>query len=275
MRYRRFSLTFACVVLVLLVLPACSASQRVKTETVLARVLISDAQSSQIGASMHEELQKEGMKFVTDPVVIDYVNSIAATVIPQAKRDRPGIEFRVHVVDDPEQVNAFATPGGYLYLYTGLLLTAESEAEVAGVLGHEAAHVSRLHIERGMVNAYGLQTLLAMALGNDPGQIQEIAAGIAGTGLMRAHGRSEEIEADERGVEYSSRAGYAPSGAIGFFEKLQRLSGSGGGPSFLRTHPTSAERIRNLKNHVRSRGLTGTVVNAEAHNKVKHHLSRP
>lgn len=272
---RRYCLIPISLALTLGFLPACSSGQRVKTETVLARALISDAQASEIGASMHEGLQKEGVKFVTDPIVLNYVNGIAGKVIPQAKRDRPGIEFRVYVVDDPKQVNAFATPGGYLYFYSGLLLTAESEAEVAAVLGHEAAHVSRLHIERGMVNAYGLQTLISMALGNNPGQIQEIAAGIASTGLMRAHGRSEEIEADERGVEYSSRAGYSPSGAISFFEKLQRLSGSGGGPAFLRTHPTSAERIRNLQNYVRSRRLTGSVVNVEAHSKIKRRLSQP
>lgn len=268
LRLRRVVLLAACIAGVFLVQPGCSAHQRVHTETVLARALISDHQAAQIGTSMHQELQAQGVRFVSDPVIIRYVDSIAARVIPRARRERPGITFRVFVIDDPGQVNAFATPGGYLYIYSGLIKVARSEAEVAGVLGHEAAHVSRLHIERGMVNSYGLSALISMALGEDPGAIKQIVAGLAASGIMAAHGRSEEIEADEHGARYAAAGGYDPRAMVSFFQTLRSMSGSGGGPAFLRSHPTSSQRISNLNDYIRENNLARGEMDPASHRAV-------
>lgn len=253
----------------------CSTEQRVRTETALAKTLISDQQSNQIGLSVKQELDQQGVKYVKDAQVVSYVEQTAAPILRYARRDRPGIDFKVFVIDDPKQVNAFATPGGYLYVYTGLLLAADNQAEVAGVMGHEAGHVVGRHVERAMVNAYGLSAMASMALGENPGQVKELAAGLAATGVMRAHGRSEEIEADEYGARYTSKSGYDPRAMITFFEKLaageQRSPGI---MAWLRTHPTSEARIDNLRSYIKDRRLRGTVQGVEAHRAVKRRLSR-
>lgn len=262
---RPLLLVLGCVCVTL---AGCSSGQRVRVESALAQALISDRESSELGARIHEDLKRQGVKFVSDRQVLGYVHGVSRRIIPRAERDRPGVEYRVFVIDDPRQINAFATPGGYLYLYTGLLATADNEAEVAGVLGHEAAHISKRHIERQMVNSYGISALLSMALGEDPGTVERIAAGIAASGLMAAHGRSEEIEADEHGARYSAAAGYDPRAMITFFHKLERIGGGSGGPAFLRTHPTSRDRIANLSDYIEDNSLEGGEVNSAGHRQI-------
>jgi len=262
----------AALLIAPLALAGCSAKQRVRTESALAQVLISDQQSREIGKAVREDLDQQNVRYVSDPQVIAYVDGIASRIFPLASKDRPGVEFSVRVIDDPDTVNAFATPGGYLYLYTGLLIAADNEAEVAGVLAHEAGHVVGRHVERQMVNAYGLQAVMALALGNNPSLGKELAAGIAATGLMRAHGRSEEIEADEYGARYAARAGYDPRAMITFFRKLGALEQGAGTPGWLRTHPTSRARIDNLNGYIRDRKLHGADLDAARHEQIRRRL---
>lgn len=262
------------VLLIPVVGAGCSTHQRVKTETVLARALVSDAQMAEIGEQIHHELESQGVRYVTDREVIGYVNGVAARLFDQARGDRPGVEYHVHVIDAPKTVNAFATPGGHVYLYSGLLLAADNEAEVAGVLGHELGHVTGRHVERALVNAYGVEALAALALGDDPSLAGQLAAGVAATGILRAHSRSEEIEADEYGARYISSVNYDPGAMISFFEKLQAgESGSSAGPGWLRTHPVTAERIRNLNRYIADNDLRGTVLGADRHRAIRQELS--
>jgi predicted Zn-dependent protease len=244
----------------------CTTQQRVKTETSLAQMLVSDSQMSEIGKQIHAQLESEGVRYEKDPTVVHYVEGIAQRVLDLARRDRPGIDYHVHVIDDPKTVNAFATPGGHIYVYSGLLLAAENEAEVAGVLAHEAGHVAGRHVERAMVNSFGVETLASLALGQNPSAAKQIAASALGTGLLRAHSRSEEIEADEYGARYISTLGYAPEAMITFFQKLQAKEGrSSGGMGWLRTHPVTQERIANLRGYIAENGLRGSTLGAERH----------
>lgn len=236
------------------------AAQRIRAEKAVADVFISDQQEEQLGLQVKQELeQKEKIKYVQDPAVLEYVRSLSTPILQAANSDRKGIRWRVNVIDDPKTVNAFATPGGYLYVYTGLLLAAENEAEIAGVMAHEAGHVVGRHSARAMVNAYGLQAITQMALGKNPGTAATVAAQLAGGGLQLAHGRSEETEADEYGARYSAAAGYDPRGLISFFEKLQKQQGQTPGVlKWLSTHPTNADRIRYLQQFIAQNRLAGT-----------------
>jgi predicted Zn-dependent protease len=261
--------------LVLWALPACTTEQRVRTETALAKALISDEQSEAIGKQVHDELKSQNMRFLDDPVVEDYVEGIADRILRYAEEDRPDIDYHVHIIDDPNTVNAFATPGGHLYIFTGLLLEADNEAEVAGVLAHEAGHVAGRHVERQLVNAYGLQAVSALALGRDPGMLKQLGAAIAGTGLLRAHGRSEEIEADEYGARYTTKAGYDPQGLITFFQKLEKRSGrTPRAMAWLATHPTSEQRIANLEDYIEEHDLEGARLGSDRHDEIKRRLRR-
>ncbi len=254
-------------------LTACSAAQRAKTETALASVLVSDEQENQLGAQVHQELEKQGVRYVTDPAVTAYVDQVTSRILTFAKKDRPSVSWHVHVIDDAKQVNAFATPGGHLYVYSGLLLAAENEAELAGVLAHEAGHVVGRHSARQLVNQLGLQTVANLALGKNPNQLAQVAAQIAGTGTMLAFSRADEKEADEYGAKYASAAGYDPRGIISFFQKLEATSGRT--PrilTWLQTHPATPDRIAHVEQFIVANRLTGSDIGADRLAPIKQRL---
>lgn len=272
---RRLSL-LALPLAALVGLGACSARQRTRAETAVASAFISDQQEAQLGAQVKQQLeQKEHVRYVTDPQVVQYVQGVSNRVLQFASRDRRGVQWKVHVIDDPKTVNAFATPGGYLYVYTGLLLAADNEAELAGVMGHEAGHVVGRHSARAMVQAFGLQTVLGMALGQKPNQLAAVAANLAGGGAMLAHGRGQELEADEYGVRYTALAGYDPRGLVTFFQKLQAKEGRTPGVlKWLSTHPPSAERVQKLDQTIAQQRLSGSDVGAERLAAIKPRIRR-
>lgn len=236
----------------------CTTMQRRDTEKTIAQTLISNEQEFQLGLQVHEQLKKENVQFLSNPQVELYVEGLAKKLISQANKERQ-LEWKWYVIDDPNTVNAFATPGGRIYVYTGLLLEAGSEAEVIGVLGHEIGHVVGRHSARQLVGTYGLQTVIDMALGKDSGDLAKVAAGLAGKGAQLAYGRDMELEADEYGARYASGAGYDPRGLATFFEKLQAKQGDM--PrflTFLSTHPANAERIEKVTALIAAENLTGS-----------------
>jgi predicted Zn-dependent protease len=263
---RRRSLLLTVTFLAVLAGPACTTQQRIRTETALAQSLISDEQSNQIGEQVHRELEANGVRYLSNRAVTSYVESISAKLFDVARRDRPGVNYHVHVIDDAKTVNAFATPGGHLYVYSGLILATKNEAELAGVLSHEAGHVVGRHVERAMVNSMGFETLASMALGQNPSALKALAANVLGTGILRAHSRSEEIEADEYGAKTMAQLRYDPNAMVSFFGTLGK--GETKGPAVLdwmRTHPVTQDRISNLQAFIQEQGLRGTVLGQERH----------
>lgn len=244
----------------LVALAGCSARQRISTETALANVLVPPEQEKQLGLQVKQQLEQEQhVQYVEDPAVTGYVNDVAGKILAQAKKDRPDVEWSVKVINDPKTVNAFATPGGYLYVYSGLLLAAANTAEVAGVLGHESGHVVARHSARQMVNAFGLETLASLAVGKNPGAASQLAAGLAGKTALLAYSRSDESEADEYGARYASAAGYDPHGIATFFQKLEQGEGQQPGwAAFLSTHPATPDRIKKVDAYIEKNHLTGS-----------------
>lgn len=240
-------------------LAGCSHQQVVEGQKAVAKALIPPEQEQQLGLQIRQELSKKGVRYVTDPTVDDFVDRVARSVLVHAHEERPDVTWKVSVIDDPKTVNAFATPGGYLYVYTGLLLAVDNEAELAGVLGHEAGHVVARHPARQLLATYGLQGVAAMALGQNPSQVAQVASSLLATGALLAYSRSEETEADEHGATYASEAGYDPHALITFFQKLQRSEGQV--PAFLKflsDHPLTSDRIAHLEKYIQSHHLTGT-----------------
>lgn len=233
-----------------------------ETEKTVASVLISDEQEDQIGQQVKAQLdqgsaEQPPLKYVQDAVIVGYVEGLICKLTPFADKDCPA-KWKVHVIDDPQTVNAFATPGAQIYVYTGLLLASTTEAEVVGVLGHELGHVVARHSARGLVNTYGLNAISAVALGNDPGTAAQIAAALLGNGALLAHSRSDENEADTYAVKYSAASGYDATGIAGFFEKLVSMQGRT--PMFLTffsTHPAPEDRIALVNQQVAEQGLAG------------------
>jgi len=239
----------------------------------IAKALVSDDQEAQLGAQVKQELDKQGTKYIRDPEIVNYVKGVAEKIFVSADKDRPGVKWQVFVIDDPKQVNAFATPGGYLYVYTGLLMAADNEAQLAGVWGHESGHVVARHSAQQMVNEMGLQTVIEVALGQNPNQLAQLASTLAAKGALLAYSREDETQADEYGARYSAQAGYDPHGIIQFFEKLKAMEGNQ--PAFakyLSDHPATADRITHLQQYIKEKGLTGSELGAQRLQPVKQKL---
>ncbi|MDP2307402.1 MAG: M48 family metalloprotease [Pseudomonadota bacterium] len=250
--------------------PACSQRQRSKLETTLATALVSEAEEREIGRQVHKELEKQGVTYVKQALVTQYVEEITERLATEVKREGAPDRIKVYVIDDPEMVNAFATPGGRLYVFSGLLLTAEDEAEVAGVIGHELGHIVAKHPAKRIALAMGYEALANLALGKDPGQLQQLAAVLLGGGVLAAHGRGEENEADRLGLTWLHRAGYDPRGMVRFFRRIKDLSADPPAVlAWLYSHPTTTSRIEHVREMLRRRGWEGGEEGVEAHREVR------
>lgn len=150
-------------------------------------------------------------------------------------------EWKLAIIDDDETLNAFAAPGGYIYVYTGLMRYLEHEDHFVGVLGHEIAHADERHSTQQLTRVYGISTLLGVLLGEDPGLLANIAASLLTLSFSRTH----EAEADERSVYYLCPTDWAANGTAGFFEKLISEGGVNV-PEFLSTHPSSESRVEDI-----------------------------
>jgi predicted Zn-dependent protease len=236
---------------------ACASSLQQQAETAAAKALISPEQAKQVGQQVQQELQKKGVRFVQDGTVNGWVAKVAGPLFAVARKARPDVaDWRVHVIDDPKTVNAFATTGGDLYVYSGLIRLADDGAELAGVLAHEIGHVALYHVQRQMVDAVGLQALAQLALGKNPGVATQLVAGTGGQVAMLANSRGDEKEADEWGVVHADEAGYDPSGLVRFFQKLQAQEGKTSAVNgWLSDHPTTPSRVADTEKLIREKNL--------------------
>jgi predicted Zn-dependent protease len=248
------------VAAVLALAAACASSLKEQAELAAAKARISPEQAKQVGVQVQSELQKQGVRFVSDPAVDGWVARLADPLFAVARKARPDLtEWRVHVIDDPRTVNAFATTGGDLYVYSGLVLLADDGAELAGVIAHEIGHVALRHVERQMVDALGLEAVASLALGHNPGAAAQVAAGLGGKAAMLANSRGDEKQADEWGVAHADEAGYDPGGLVRFFRKLDAQEGKT--PQVLRwlsDHPTTPSRVADTERLIREKGLHAT-----------------
>jgi len=189
-------------------------------------------------------------KLVNDPVVTEYVNRVGQNIVRNSDAKVP---FTIKVIESKE-VNAFALPGGFLYVYTGLLLAADQEAELAGVLAHEIAHVAARHAAEtaSKETALNLASIPLIFVGGAAGVGARQAAGIGIPVTFLKFTRSQEAEADYLGAQYMYKAGYDPSALLSFFEKLQaKEKAKPGTMSTLFTdHPPTAARIAAIKKEI-------------------------
>ena len=203
---------------------------------------ISDKQEVELGSEINQELIKSGQaKIYSNRAITDYVNRIGQELAK--KSDRSDIPYTFQVVDD-KAVNAFATMGGYVYINTGLMLKAENEAELASVIGHEIGHIVGRHSIEQMKNRAIAQGILSAA-GLDRTQAVQIGVELA---VNRPNSRSDELEADNFGLDNLTKAGYAPSGMVSFMKKL--LENGNSVPTFISTHPATSERIKRLEANI-------------------------
>lgn len=166
--------------------------------------------------------------FYNDRHLNAYVRRVGESLVPYTHR--PQLQYHFAILDTPVE-NAFAAPGGYIYVTRGLLSLLNSEAELAAVLGHELGHVNARHSARQMTRSIlvTLGILIAGELSEDIRKITPISM-IAAQLLFLKYSRSDEYQADALGLEYASKGGYSPREMVRFFNALQRLTVEAGGP---------------------------------------------
>ncbi len=208
-------------------------------------ILIDTAQEVEIGRGVDQNIRQE-FAVLQDEAIQRYVDEVGARLARHA--DRQDVEYTFTVLDD-SMVNAFAAPGGWVYVTTGLMRTAETDAELAGVLGHEIGHVVGRHSIRQLQAAYGAGLAADILLGDR--QTMKAIIGLATQVALLKNSREHELESDEFGIKYAIAAGYDPRGIVDFFEKLMAEQGSGGSSSgvaaWFSTHPTTRERIEKAR----------------------------
>ncbi len=212
--------------------------------------VLSPAQERELGESlMRHVLANE--KVIQDPLLHDYVTALGAALT--SATGQPAAGFTFFLVDDPA-VNAFAAPGGFIGVNGGLILATENEAQLAGVLAHEIAHVTQRHIARAYAEAQSSSLpaaaaiLAAILLGGQNPQASQaaLATGIAASRQWQLnYTRSNEYEADRLGIRFLAQAGFDPLGMVEFFSLLERRHAgeAAGRPEYLSTHPLSSNRV--------------------------------
>jgi predicted Zn-dependent protease len=223
-------------------------------------MLVSEGQEASMGKEADEQFHALYGDF-PDAALQAYVESVARPLA--AVSERPDLPWTFRVVDDP-QVNAFALPGGYVYVTRGILAHMNSEAELAGVLGHEIGHVTARHSassqSKQMLGALGLG--VGMILSPTLRQGGEALSSAFGLVFLK-FGRDQESQADELGLRYIVRKDYQPEGMLDVFRMLDGVSSSAGGdrmPNWLSTHPAPPNRLADMTRLITEQDARGTRV---------------
>jgi beta-barrel assembly-enhancing protease len=209
---------------------------------------ISPNQEVDLGKQINQELVGSEVRLYRNPEVNRYVEQVGRRLA--ANSDRPELPYTFQIVQD-DSINAFATLGGYVYVHTGLLKTADNEAELASVLAHEIGHIGGKHVVKQMQQK-ALESGLLTAAGLDRSTAVQIGVQLA-RDLPRS--RKNEFEADQRGLRTLTRTGYAQSAMVSFMQKLLKKGGST--PTFLSTHPGTSDRINALRRAINSQPSNG------------------
>ncbi|HEX9390187.1 MAG TPA: M48 family metalloprotease [Usitatibacteraceae bacterium] len=234
--------------------------------------MISEPQERAIGKRIMFEIRADPA-YVDDPEILDYINSIGGKLVAASRgaTNDNRRDFEFFVLND-DSINAFALPGGFIAVHSGLLLTTSNESELAGVMGHEIAHVLQRHQARGAdeqrkaapLSLLGLVAAVLAARSNSPSSGDTAQAALTASIALSYqnqlnYSRDFEREADRIGLQVMQRAGFDPSGMPSFFERMLRANRHNDGktPGYLRTHPLTTERIAEMQDRVLQMGADG------------------
>jgi len=203
----------------------------------------------EFGKSVEAEIAANPQEFpildeATYPEAYQHLNRIRDSILNTGMlfyEDK--FEWKVRMIRNDTMLNAFATPGGYMYFYTGLIKYLDNESQFAGVMAHEMSHADLRHSTSMLTTTYGVQLLFSIVLGQANSQLADIVANLAyGLGEL-AYSRNMEYKADEKAVEYLYQTSYDARGIAGFFIKLDDAPSP---PQFLSTHPSPENRIEKI-----------------------------
>jgi beta-barrel assembly-enhancing protease len=215
--------------------------------------LFSKQQDVQLGQEAAAQVRKQ-MTVIKDPVLTNYVNAVGKRLANTPEAQQSGFSFTFEVVADPS-INAFALPGGPMFINTGLLKAVDNEAQLAGVMGHEMSHVILRHgtNQASKQNLIELPAVLASSAagGSMAGKLAQLGIGLGANSVLLKFSRSAETQADLTGSHIMAEAGYNPMEMARFFEKLSAQGGAGA-PQFMSDHPNPGNRERAIEEEAAS-----------------------
>lgn len=230
------------LVFVLLVFGACATEYNPVTGR-QEFIMISPAQETSMGQSISKQVEQE-FDVLKDPTLQARLYAITERLIKV--QDRKDIVYHFEILDK-DDINAFTLPGGYIYVFKGLMDFAESDDELAYVLGHEMGHNTAKHAVKKLQGAMGAQLLLLLSTQADSPNFTR-GVELALVSIFSEYSQEDEFQADELGVEYARRAGYDPAKSIDFLEKLLQHKKKKLQPiTYFRTHPYVSARIAKIK----------------------------
>ncbi len=206
--------------------------------------LISIEEEWQLGNQLAQDVARQM------PVERDaYVTALGQKIVAQTPM--ANLPWNFYIVRNDE-INAFAIPGGHVYIHSGLIKAGSNASELAGVMAHEISHVVARHSTEQISRQYGLSVLAGIVLGQNPAVYQQLLAQILAGGALARFSREAEREADDLGVRFMNQAGYNPDGMVTMFEKLlaREKSQPGAVDKFFSTHPLTASRIKDVQNEI-------------------------
>ena len=213
---------------------------------------VTTQQEVQLGADYSRQINRQ-LPLLNDAATLQYVNDLGRRIARNA--DPRGIPYNFYVVNS-DVVNAFAIPGGHIYINRGLIERADNLSELAGVMAHEIGHVVERHGIEQMQKAQNANTALAVVygvlLGRNPSGIEQAGIQVGGSAIFASYGREAEREADRVAIGYLMRSGISPNGLPSFFEEL--MAEQRRNPSrveqWFSTHPLTSERVQNTRSMI-------------------------
>lgn len=224
-----------------LLFPSCG-----KNSTPLNIFSIED--DKQLGLQTKAQIESNPAQFpildpAAHPAAYKYINALRDDILSSGQLEhKDDFLWEVRIIANDDIQNAFCTPGGFIYVYTGLIKYLDSKSALAGVMGHEMAHADRRHSTNQLTKQYGVQTLLDVVVGKNQGLLTEVAQGLVSLRFSRA----DETDADRHSVMYLCPTRYHSDGAALFFQKIIN-AGSANPPEFLSTHPNPDNRVAEIK----------------------------
>ena len=225
----------------------------------VSQATISPHQERQIGLQIMQQIRADPT-YLNDPEIASYLNNLGYRLISSSSEARPDQSFEFFAMKD-SSINAFALPGGFMGFNSGLIIAAQSESELAGVMAHEIAHVTQKHLARmisgqkySMLKSLAALAVAIIAARSNPQAGQAVLVGTQASAIQSQldFTRKHEKEADRIGLKILQDAGFDPQGMAAFFERLQKAGRfhENGAPSYLRTHPLTFERMADIQNRI-------------------------